>query len=58
MKERKATHITRKNYYLTPEDKQEIHNYIKKNPAATNTSIALKFDVSRTTIINVRKELQ
>ena len=58
MKQRKATHITRKNYYLTPEDREEIKKFMRANTDMTNTAIGDKFGVSRSTITNLRKELK
>lgn len=52
---RKATHITRKNYYLTPADIKEIKSFMRANPKLTNTAMADKFGVSRTTISNIKK---
>lgn len=58
MTPRKATHITRKNYYLTPEDREEIKKFMRANTDMTNTAIGDKFGVSRSTITNLRKELK
>lgn len=55
MRERKATHITRKNYYLTAADIKEIKSFMRANPDLTNTFFADKFGVSRTTISNIKK---
>lgn len=58
MRIRKATHITRKNYYLTPEDREEIKKFMRANPDLANIAIGDKFGVSRTTITNLKKELR
>ena len=55
---RKATHITRKNYYLTPEDREEIRKYLWLNQDLTNTFIGDKFGVSRGIVSQLRKELK
>jgi len=55
MRERKATHITRKNYYLTAADIKKIKAFMRANPDLTNTFFADKFGVSRTTISNIKK---
>lgn len=55
MRERKATHITRKNYYLTAADIKEIKQFMRANPELTNIAMAEKFGVSRTTISNIKK---
>lgn len=57
MTPRKATHITRKNYYLTLEDREEIKKFMRAHTDMTNTFIGDKFGVSRGTISNLRKEL-
>jgi hypothetical protein len=57
MRQRKSQHITRKNYYLTPADKEKIKAFMRKNQDLTNTFIGDKFVVSRGTISNLRKEL-
>lgn len=54
MKERKATHITRKNYYLTPAEKSRIREYIQKNPNLTQPQIAEHFGISRGTVSNIK----
>ena len=54
MKERKATHITRKNYYLTPAEKATIREYIQKNPNLTQPQIAEHFGISRGTVSNIK----
>lgn len=58
MRIRKATHITRKNYYLTPADRAEIKKFMRANPDLSNIAIGDKFGVSRTTITNLKKELR
>ena len=53
--QRKATHITRKNYYLTLEDKMAIRSYAHANPHLTRVQVGEHFGVSRTTVTNVSK---
>lgn len=55
MRERKATHITRKNYFLTAKEKKAIKAFIRKNPNLTQTEIGLRFGVSRGTISNITR---
>jgi DNA-binding XRE family transcriptional regulator len=52
---KKATHITRKNYYLTPEQREEIRMFMKKNPELTQPQLAEKLGVSRGTISNIQR---
>ncbi len=54
-RQRKATHITRKNYYLTLDEKFFIRNYIHANPNLTQTQIGDHFGVSRGTISNINR---
>ena len=53
MNERKSTHLTRKNYYLTPEQKKEIKDYVIANPDMPQIKIAQHFGVSRTIVYNI-----
>lgn len=56
MKERKSTHLTRKNYYLTPAEKLKIREYISANPKLAQHKIGDIFGVSRGTISNISRE--
>ena len=56
MKERKSTHLTRKNYYLTPAEKLKIREYIRDNPLVAQHKIGDIFGVSRGTISNISRE--
>lgn len=56
MKTKKSTHITRKNYYLTPAEKATIREYIQKNPNLTQPQIAEHFNISRGTVSNINRE--
>ena len=56
MKERKSTHLTRKNYYLTPAEKLKIREYIRDNPKLAQHKIGDIFGVSRGTISNISRE--
>lgn len=56
MKERKSTHLTRKNYYLTPAEKLKIREYISANPLVAQHKIGDIFGVSRGTISNISRE--
>ena len=53
MYEKKITNLTRKNYYLTPEQKQEIKDYVIANPDMPQIKIAEHFGVSRTIVYNI-----
>ena len=55
MKQRKATHITRKNYYLTLEEKMFIRTYIHANPHLTRVQVGDHFGISRGTVTNISK---
>jgi transcriptional regulator with XRE-family HTH domain len=52
---KKAKHITRKNYYLTPDEKAEIKIFILNNPGLTQPQLAEKLGVSRGTISNIQR---
>ena len=52
---RKSTHITRKNYFLTYEEKMHIREYIHANPHLTRVQAGEYFGVSRGTISNINK---
>ena len=52
---RKSTHITRKNYFLTFEEKMHIREYIHSNPHRTRVQAGEYFGVSRGTISNINK---
>lgn len=56
MKARKSQHLTRKNYYLTPAERQKIRDYIIANPTLTQHKIGDIFGVSRGTISNISRE--
>jgi len=56
MKERKSTHLTRKNYYLTPAERLKIREYISANPLVAQYKIGDIFGVSRGTISNISRE--
>ena len=56
MNERKSTHLTRKNYYLTPAERLKIREYIIANPLVAQHKIGDIFGVSRGTISNIRRE--
>ncbi len=56
MKERKSTHITRKNYYLTPAERLRIREYIIANPTLTQEQVGDHFGFSRGTISNINRE--
>ena len=56
MKERKSTHITRKNYYLTPAERLRIREYIIANPTLTQQQVGDHFGFSRGTISNINRE--
>ena len=56
MKERKSTHLTRKNYYLTPAERLKIREYISANPKLAQHKIGDIFGVSRGTISNISRE--
>ena len=56
MKERKSTHLTRKNYYLTPAERLKIREYIIANPLVAQHKIGDIFGVSRGTISNISRE--
>ena len=56
MKERKSTHLTRKNYYLTPAERLKIREYIRDNPLVAQHKIGDIFGVSRGTISNISRE--
>jgi len=53
--QRKSTHITRKNYFLTYEEKMHIREYIHANPHITRVQAGEYFGVSRGTITNISK---
>lgn len=53
--QRKSTHITRKNYFLTYEEKMHIREYIHANPHLTRVQAGEYFGVSRGTISNIDK---
>jgi hypothetical protein len=53
--QRKSTHITRKNYFLTYEEKMHIREYIHANPHLTRVQAGEYFGVSRGTISNINK---
>ena len=53
--QRKSTHITRKNYFLTYEEKMHIREYIHANPHLTRVQAGENFGVSRGTISNIDK---
>jgi predicted XRE-type DNA-binding protein len=53
--QRKATHITRKNYYLTLDEKLHIREYIHANPNLTQPQVAERFGISRGTVSNINK---
>ena len=56
MKERKSTHITRQNYFLSLREKKRIKDFIMANPKMTQTEIGDKFKVSRGTISNIKRD--
>jgi DNA-binding XRE family transcriptional regulator len=56
MKERKSTHLTRKNYYLTSAERLKIREYIIANPKLAQHKIGDIFGVSRGTISNISRE--
>lgn len=56
MNERKSTHLTRKNYYLTPAERLKIREYILNNPLLPQHKIGDHFGVSRGTISNIKRE--
>lgn len=56
MKTKKSTHITRKNYYLTPAERLRIREYILNNPKLTQQQVGDHFGVSRGTISNISRE--
>lgn len=56
MKERKSTHLTRKNYYLTTAERLKIREYIIANPLVAQHKIGDIFGVSRGTISNISRE--
>jgi DNA-binding XRE family transcriptional regulator len=56
MKERKSTHLTRKNYYLTTAERLRIREYILNNPKLAQHKIGDIFGVSRGTISNISRE--
>lgn len=53
MYEKKNNPIARKNYYLTPEQKQEIKDYVIAHPDMPQIKIAQHFGVSRTIVYNI-----
>lgn len=53
--QRKATHITRKNYYLTLEEKLFIRQYIHAHPNLTRVQVGEHFGISRGTVTNISK---
>jgi predicted DNA-binding protein YlxM (UPF0122 family) len=53
MYEKKITNLARKNYYLTPEQKQEIRDYVIAHPDMPQVKIAEHFGVSRTIVYNI-----
>ena len=53
MYEKKNNPIDRKNYYLTPEQKQEIKDYVIAHPDMPQIKIAEHFGVSRTVVYNI-----
>lgn len=53
--QRKSTHITRKNYFLTYEEKMHIREYIHAHPHLTRVQAGEYFGVSRGTISNIDK---
>jgi predicted DNA-binding protein YlxM (UPF0122 family) len=53
MYEKKNNPIDRKNYYLTPEQKQEIKDYVIAHPDMPQIKIAEHFGVSRTIVYNI-----
>ena len=53
--QRKSTHLTRKNYFLTYEEKMHIREYIHANPHLTRVQAGEYFGVSRGTISNIDK---
>ena len=53
MYEKKITNLARKNYYLTPEQKQEIKDYVIAHPDMPQIKIAQHFGVSRTIVYNI-----
>jgi hypothetical protein len=56
MKTKKSTHITRKNYYLTPAERLRIREYIIANPKLTQEQVGDHFGFSRGTISNIGRE--
>ena len=56
MKERKSTHLTRKNYYLTSAERLRIREYIIANPTLTQEQVGDHFGFSRGTISNINRE--
>jgi predicted DNA-binding protein YlxM (UPF0122 family) len=55
MYEKKITNLTRKNYYLTIEQKQEIKEYVIAHPELSQEKIAEHFGVSRTVVSNIQR---
>ena len=53
MYEKKNNPIDRKNYYLTPEQKKEIKDYVIAHPDMPQIKIAEHFGVSRTVVYNI-----
>jgi predicted DNA-binding protein YlxM (UPF0122 family) len=53
MYEKKNNPIDRKNYYLTPEQKKEIRDYVIAHPDMPQIKIAEHFGVSRTVVYNI-----
>lgn len=56
MKTKKSTHLTRKNYYLTPAERLRIREYILNNPKLTQQQVGDHFGFSRGTISNISRE--
>lgn len=54
MYEKKTTNLTRKDYYLTAEQKLKIKDYMIVNPEMTQVAMAKHFGVSRTVIYNIQ----
>lgn len=52
---RKTTHLTRKNYYLSLQEKLFIRDYIHANPNLSYQKIGDHFGISRATVSNINR---
>jgi uncharacterized protein YerC len=52
---RKTTHLTRKNYYLSLQEKLFIREYIHANPNLSYQKIGDHFGISRATVSNINR---